>query len=74
MTFDEWVRLGFDNGWVSPPVCGTHDGTPMTDEEAEDGDACVHVLRLYESVEQKAAVELVHAPSVWRASNQGWGK
>lgn len=73
-SFDEWVRFGFEQGWVSPPVCETHDGTPMTEAEADDGDTCIHILRLYEDAEHKAAVELEHAPSVWRASNQGWGK
>ncbi len=76
-TFEQWVKFGFDRGWVGPPVCETHDGVPLSAEENaefEQGDPCVHILRLYEDVEHKAAVELEHSPSVWRASNQGWGK
>lgn len=77
MTFDEWVRFGFEQGWVSPPVCETHDGVPMSEAENEafeSDDPCIHVIRLYENSEHKAAVEAAHGPSVWRATNQGWGK
>jgi hypothetical protein len=77
MDFDEWVRFGFDQGWVGPAVCQTHDGIPMSEAESDEfnfGDPCIHILRLYEDAEQKAAVEAEHAPSVWRASNQGWEK
>lgn len=76
MTFDEWVKFGFEQGWVSPPVCETHDGVPMSEAEHaefEEGDPCVHIVRLYDSPEHKAAVEAAHSPSVWRATNQGWG-
>jgi hypothetical protein len=31
----------------------------------------VHVIRLYEDLDQKAGVEENHSPSVWRASNRG---
>jgi hypothetical protein len=76
MTFDEWIQLGFDNGWVGPPVCVTHDGFPSTaseDEEFETGDPCQNGLRLYGSPEEKRLVEENHAPSLWRASNVGLG-
>jgi hypothetical protein len=74
MNFDEWVKFGFDNGWVGPPVCETHDGTPLSNAEAWDDEPCIHIMRLYESAEHKDEIESGHAPSVWRASNQGWGK
>lgn len=49
--FWAWVQIGRDRGWVSEPVCDTHDGPPLTTEEAnefEEGyDPCVHVLRLW---------------------------
>lgn len=61
MTFDEWIQEGMRNGWCGVPVCETHDGLPMTKQEEDsvwDGDdPCVHILRLYESAEQKAAVD-----------------
>jgi len=70
--FEEWLRQGFEAGFCSPPVCSMHDGTPMTEEEAEDedDDPCLHILRLYESPEQKAAVEKFSGPAVWRATNR----
>ena len=74
LDFDAWVRLGYERGWVSPPVCETHDGLPLSEAEAEDMEPCIHIMRLYESAEHKAAVESEHSPSVWRATNQGWGK
>ena len=59
--FLPWLRLGMKNGWIGPPVCDTHDGTPTSEEEDEsDYDCCVHVVRLYADLEQKAAVEANH--------------
>jgi hypothetical protein len=70
MTFDEWLRTGMDCGWCGPAVCSTHDGTPTSeaeDDDLEDGaDPCVHILRLYENAEIRAAVESNHSPSLWR--------
>lgn len=47
----EWITTGVLKGWCSEPSCATHDGIPMTDEEAdewEEGhDPCEHVLRLW---------------------------
>lgn len=67
--------MGIDNGWAGAPVCETHDGLPMSQEEEaafESGeDPCIHVLRLYESPEDKAGVEENHSPSTWRATNRG---
>jgi hypothetical protein len=75
MTFDEWLKLGYDNGWVGPDVCETHDGVPMSaseEKEFEDGDPCIHIVRLYESTDIKRDVEENHSPSIWRATNKGW--
>jgi hypothetical protein len=69
MTFDEWLKFGIENDWVGPSVCYTHDGLPTSeieDEEWQENDPCIHVLRLYESVEAKQAIEANHSPSVWR--------
>jgi hypothetical protein len=77
MTFDEWLKFGWEHGWCSPPVCSTHDGVPMSDEEDEaifDGDdRCIPVMRLYESADVAAEVVASHPPTVWRATNR-WGQ
>jgi len=59
-SFDEWLAFGRANKWVSGSVCSTHDSIPVTpdeDAEFEDGDPCVHVLRLYECEEDFDLVE-----------------
>jgi len=76
MTFDEWLKVGFDNGWVGAPVCETHDGLPLSEAEDkafETDDPCIHILRLYDTLEHKIEVEENHSPSIWRASNRGLG-
>lgn len=76
MTFDEWLRFGYDSGFCSPPCCHSHDGVPMTAAEEEtydyDGEVCVHVVRLFEDLATKKAAEANHPPSIWRALNIGW--
>lgn len=71
--FELWLRQGIDNGFVGPPVCSTHDGTPTTeaeDNEMMDGyDPCLHILRLYPDPETRTLVEANHSPSVWRRTN-----
>lgn len=68
MEYQEWYELGRQQGFISPAVCSTHDGIPMSDEEIalfDDGDdPCIHVLRLYEDKEKAAQVE-PNVP-VWR--------
>lgn len=74
-TFDEWLQEGISNGFVGPAICYTHDGLPVSeqeDNEFEEGDPCVNILRLYEDRATKIAVEEYHSPSVWRASNSGF--
>jgi len=69
MEFHEWMKIGIENGWCGPPVCYTHDGFPMSESESEEfdeGDPCVHMIRLYEDEEHKKAVESDHSPSEWR--------
>ena len=69
LTFDDWLQAGIQHNFVGAPVCYTHDGLPTSeaeDEEFSEGDPCLHILRLYENVEQKTAVEDNHSPSVWR--------
>jgi hypothetical protein len=74
--FSDWLQEGINLGFVGPAICYTHDGIPST--ESEDGqfdegaDPCMHILRLYEDLEMKKAIEENHSPSVWRASNAGF--
>ena len=68
-----WLRYGWEKGWGGPPVCASCDGVPCTEDEVEAAD-CIHVLRLYESPDQAAAVIAEHSPTTWRASNRGWGR
>jgi hypothetical protein len=74
-TFDEWLQEGISSGFVGPAICYTHDGLPLSEQEDvefEEGDPCIHILRLYEDRETKNAVEENHSPSTWRASNAGF--
>lgn len=71
MTFNEWLQIGMDNHWCGPAVCETHDGLPMSEQEEtwffdEGWDPCIHIVRLYESLDHKMHVELNHSPSQWR--------
>lgn len=49
--FFDWLNHGVYKGWVSLPVCDSHEGVPLSDEEAaefDDGyDPCVFVLRIW---------------------------
>lgn len=68
-SFEEWMAHGIKMGWAGPPVCYTHDGLPMSGDEIDDfesQDPCIHIVRLYESVGHKLAVENEHSPSQWR--------
>ena len=67
--FDEWLKIGMDKGWCGPAVCYTHDGLPTTakeDEEFYEGDPCVHIIRLYEDIDDKKEIEENRSPSQWR--------
>lgn len=69
MDYIDWMNEGIKNGWAGPALCFTHDGLPTTAEEDalfEEGDPCVHIIRLYETSEEKLLVEQNHSPSVWR--------
>jgi hypothetical protein len=77
LDFDTWLAVGIEQGWCGPPVCETHDGLPMSDEEYAimeiDGEPpCVHIIRLYADDETREAVEKAHSPSVWRKKNLGF--
>lgn len=59
-SFDDWLLLGIENGWISRPVCSTHDGLPTTNEEDlewdDGGDPCVYAVRLFSSQDERQAV------------------
>lgn len=70
MEFQDWIKVGLEKGWCSVPLCETHDGVPYTKSEEqqweEGGDPCIHVIRLYDSPEDKIEAEEGHSPSQWR--------
>lgn len=72
LTFSEWMTYGIEKGWCGPPVCYTHDGLPMSNEEdvefGEGQDPCMHIVRMYEDIEMKERIENNHSPSTWRNS------
>jgi len=72
LTFSEWMAFGVKQGWCGPPVCYTHDGLPMSEQEGmefdEGQDPCMHIVRMYEDIGMKKGIEDNHSPSVWRNS------
>jgi hypothetical protein len=69
MNQDEWIAYGVEQGFCGPPVCYTHDGLPTTFEEDEnwdEDDLCVHIIRPYYDATERHAIELNHSPSKWR--------
>ena len=72
ITFDAWMKQGVEKGWCGPPVCYTHDGLPMSEQEdmefSEGQDPCMHIVRMYEDIEMKKRIEDNHSPSNWRNS------
>lgn len=71
MNHNDWINMGVEEGWCGPAVCYTHDGIPTSEYEEDeievDGEyPCIHIMRLYESIEQKMAIEANHSPSNWR--------
>jgi hypothetical protein len=72
ITFDEWISYGIEKGWCGPPVCFTHDGLPMSEQEYaefdEGQDPCSHIVRMYEDIDMKKSIEENHSPSQWRNS------
>lgn len=48
----QWLKIGYDNGWISDAFCQTHDGVPWSEEEEAEwedgGDPCALCFRFYE--------------------------
>lgn len=55
--FLAWYEAGRKAGWISESVCISHDMVPMTPDEQDDDEPCVHVLRLYPDAETKRRAE-----------------
>ena len=72
LDFDEWMKYGIKKGWCGPPVCHTHDGLPMSEQEdvefGEGQDPCIHVVRMYDDIDKKKEIESNHSPTQWRNS------
>ena len=70
--FDEWMSYGIKKGWCGPPVCHTHDGLPMSEQEdiefGEGQDPCIHVVLMYDDIDMKKEIENDNSPSQWRNS------
>jgi hypothetical protein len=67
--FNDWLKVGIEKGWCGPAVCYTHDGLPLSAKEEEElweQDPCVHIIRLYQDIDDKKEVEDNHSPSLWR--------
>jgi hypothetical protein len=51
MEWNEWLSIGVTNGWVSLPICVTHEGIPSTPEEDVDimlgEEICMYCLRVW---------------------------
>ena len=49
--FDEWMKYGYDQGWISDVFCDTHDGAPWDDDEMNQwesgGDPCAFCVRVF---------------------------
>lgn len=49
--FSDWVLYGAGKGWISMPICDTHEGLPLMPEEEleiEDGfDPCIVGMRVW---------------------------
>ena len=72
MNFNQWLKYGLKHDWCSPPVCEIHEGTPLSESESNEfengSDPCIHVIRLYNDIEMKNAVEANSCFSNWQTS------
>jgi hypothetical protein len=52
ISFNEWLKYGYDQNWISDVFCNTHEGGPMTEEEEQEwnegGDPCSFQIRVWE--------------------------
>lgn len=47
----KWLQKGIKNGWITEPVCYTHEGPELTEDEQiefdEGYDPCLPIMRLW---------------------------
>lgn len=52
LEFEIWYENGVERGWISEVFCNTHEGPPLTDEEAQEweegGDPCSFHVKINE--------------------------
>lgn len=69
--FYEWMQEGIAKKYCGPPICYTHDGLPMTEEEENHwsfgDDPCITIIRIYESHEEADEIIAKDFPTQWRA-------
>ena len=49
--FEIWLNNGIERGWITEPICNTHEGDPFMSEEEEQewekgGDPCQVVIKI----------------------------
>jgi hypothetical protein len=51
LDFEAWLLVGYEKKWISDVFCDTHEGAPMTDEEANEWEAgfdpCSFHVKIY---------------------------
>lgn len=52
LEFEIWFQNGIERGWISDVFCDTHEGPPLTEEEAQEwdegGDPCSFHVKINE--------------------------
>jgi len=50
--FDDWIKYGYEQGWISDVFCNTHEGPPLSEEEIQEwddgGDPCSFHVKINE--------------------------
>ena len=68
LDYDEWMTYGIKKGWCGPPVCYTHDGLPMSEQEdVEFGKVKIPAFILFECmktlIRKKKLSLITHRPN-----------
>jgi hypothetical protein len=57
LSLAEWLTYGRGKGWISPIVCETHNGLPISPDEAQQfdnqDDPCIFAIRFYTDPNQQ---------------------